>query len=87
MTPTEAAAYARGVRDAREFATIAAVTIKARDDHRKVRQQTAAAALYGLAEGLNHLLPQKPDPLIAILPAMPGANGTELGHDPLAPRA
>lgn len=60
MTPTEAAAYARGVKEAREMAMIAAVTIEARDDHRDVRQQAAAAALHGLAEGLAHLLPQKP---------------------------
>ncbi|MHC2017784.1 hypothetical protein [Methylobacterium sp. CM6247] len=50
MTPTEAAAYARGVEEAREFAMIAVLTIEARYDHREIRQQAASAALYGLAE-------------------------------------
>ncbi|MHC2021383.1 hypothetical protein [Methylobacterium sp. CM6247] len=35
MTPSEQAAYARGVQEAREMALIAAVTIEARDDHRE----------------------------------------------------
>ncbi|WP_036266261.1 hypothetical protein [Methylobacterium sp. 10] len=60
MTPREQAAYLKGILDAREFATIAAVTIEARDDHREVRQQAASAALHGLAEGLKQLVPQKP---------------------------
>ena len=79
MTPTEAAAYAKGIRDAREMAMIAAVTIEARDDHRDLRQQAAAAALLGLAAGLQNLLPANPNPLIAImatLPTEPGSSGT-----------
>lgn len=60
MTPREQAAYLKGILDAREFATIAAVTIEARNDHREVRQQAASAALHGLAEGLKQLVPQKP---------------------------
>ena len=78
MTPTEAA-YAQGIRDAREMAMIAAVTIEARDDHRDLRQQAAAAALLGLAEGLAHLLPAKPNSLIAIIgtiAADPASSGT-----------
>jgi hypothetical protein len=42
------------------MATIAAVTIEARDGHREVRQQAASAALHGLTEGLKQLVPQKP---------------------------
>ncbi|KQO59062.1 MULTISPECIES: hypothetical protein [unclassified Methylobacterium] len=79
MTPAEAAAYARGVREAREMAMIAAVTIEARDDHRDLRQQAASAALHGLAEGLAHLLPRRPNPLVAIMAtisAEPGTSGT-----------
>lgn len=60
MAPTEAAAYARGVREACEMAMIAAITIEARDDHRDLRQQAAFAALHGLAEGLKQLVSQKP---------------------------
>ncbi|KQO49942.1 hypothetical protein [Methylobacterium sp. Leaf85] len=57
MTPTEQAAYLRGVKDAREMAMVAAITIEARDDHRDLRQKAAAAALHGLAEGLARLIP------------------------------
>ncbi|MCC0808694.1 hypothetical protein FPV16_21210 [Methylobacterium sp. W2] len=60
MTPAEQAAYARGVGEARQMAMIAAISIEARDDHREVRQQAASAALHGLAEGLEQLVPQKP---------------------------
>ncbi|MCJ2127296.1 hypothetical protein [Methylobacterium sp. E-045] len=60
MTPREQAAYLKGIRDARQMAMIAAVTIEARDDHREVRQQAASAALHGLAEGLKQLLLRKP---------------------------
>jgi hypothetical protein len=59
MTPSEAAACAKGILDAREFAMIAAVTIGARSDHREVRQQAASAALHGLAEGLKQPVLQK----------------------------
>ncbi|MCC0808859.1 hypothetical protein FPV16_22090 [Methylobacterium sp. W2] len=65
MTPSEQAAYVRGVKQAREMAKIAAVTIEARDDHKNVRQQAAAAALHGLAEGLKELLSAK----VASIPA------------------
>ncbi|MCC0808055.1 hypothetical protein FPV16_17870 [Methylobacterium sp. W2] len=69
MSPREQAAYARGVREARQMAMIAAVTIEARDDHREVRQQAAAAALHGLAEGLKQLLPTKTG--ATLLPSKP----------------
>lgn len=58
MTPIQAA-YAKGIKDAREMAMIAAITIESRDDHREVRQQAAAAALHGFADGLAQLLPAK----------------------------
>ena len=56
MTPSEQAAYAAGIRAVLDMATIAAITIETRDDARAVRQQAAAAALYGLAEGAKVLL-------------------------------
>ncbi|GJE57308.1 hypothetical protein [Methylobacterium thuringiense] len=53
MTQRETAAFNTGVAHAAEMARIAAVTIEIRDDARAVRQQAAAAALRGLAEGLK----------------------------------
>ncbi|WP_238232486.1 hypothetical protein [Methylobacterium thuringiense] len=53
MTPHERAAFHAGIAHAAEMARIAAVSIEIRDDARAVRQQAAAAALHGLAEGLR----------------------------------
>jgi hypothetical protein len=55
MTPREQTAFAAGIETARQMALTAAVTIEVRDDAREVRQQAAAAALQGLAEGLRAL--------------------------------
>ncbi|MDP4026319.1 hypothetical protein Q8W71_27220 [Methylobacterium sp. NEAU 140] len=62
MTPREQAAFAAGIETARQMAMAAAVTLEIRDDAREVRQQAAAAALQGLAEGLRVLmaLPKEP---------------------------
>ena len=59
MTPNEQAAFIAGVQAVRQAAMAAAVTIECRDDAREVRQQAAAAALHGLAEGAKALLPVK----------------------------
>lgn len=56
MTPREQAAFNAGVEAMRQMAMIAAVSIEVRDDAREVRQQAAAAALHGLAEGAMALL-------------------------------
>ena len=53
MTPRERAAFVAGIETARQMAMAAAVTIEVRDDGREVRQQAAAAALQGLADGLK----------------------------------
>ncbi|GJE57748.1 hypothetical protein [Methylobacterium thuringiense] len=53
MTPRETAAFNVGLAHAAEMARIAAISIEIRDDARQVRQQAAAAALHGLAEGLR----------------------------------
>jgi uncharacterized membrane protein YqiK len=55
MTSREQAAFAAGIETARQMALTAAVSIEVRDDAREVRQQAAAAALQGLAEGLQSL--------------------------------
>ena len=56
MTPRERAAFNQGVEAMRQMAMAAAVTIEVRDDASAVRQQAAAAALHGLAEGAKVLL-------------------------------
>lgn len=56
MTPREQAAFNAGVEAVRQMAMAAAVTIEVRDDARAVRQQAAAAALHGLAEGAKMLM-------------------------------
>ncbi len=55
MTPREQAAFAAGIETARQMALTAALTIEVREDAGAVRQQAAAAALQGLAEGLRAL--------------------------------
>jgi hypothetical protein len=55
MMARERAAYNAGIKAARQMALTAAVMIEVRDDAREVRQQVAAAALQGLAEGLRAL--------------------------------
>lgn len=56
MTSREQAAFNAGVEAVRQMAMTAAVTIEVRDDARAVRQQAAAAALHGLAEGAKMLM-------------------------------
>ena len=56
MTRREQAAFTAGIETARQMALTAAVTIEVRDDAQSVRQQAAAAALQGLAEGLQELM-------------------------------
>ena len=53
MSPREQAAFAAGIETARQMALTAAVSIEVRADAQEVRQQAAAAALQGLAEGLR----------------------------------
>ncbi|MDP4027296.1 hypothetical protein Q8W71_32560 [Methylobacterium sp. NEAU 140] len=53
MSPQEQAAFAAGIETARQMALTAAVTLEIHDDAREVRQQAAAAALQGLADGLQ----------------------------------
>ncbi|MCJ2063257.1 hypothetical protein MKK63_11100 [Methylobacterium sp. J-088] len=53
MTPREQAAFTAGIEAARQAALTAAVTIEVRGDANEVRQQAAAAALQGLADGLR----------------------------------
>jgi len=62
MTRSEQAAFNAGVEAMRQMAMIAAVTIENREDAREVRQQAAAAALQGLAEGAKTLLLAKIKP-------------------------
>ena len=66
MTRTEAA-YNEGVRAVLDMARTAAVTIEVRPDAQDTRQQAAAAALHGLAEGARVLLiggPVHADPIL-----------------------
>lgn len=68
MTPREQAAFAAGIQAARQAAMTVAVTNEVRDDAREVRQQTAAAALHGLAAGLKvAFLDPPPAPIAADL--------------------
>ncbi|MCP1551649.1 MULTISPECIES: hypothetical protein [Methylorubrum] len=53
MTPRELAAYRAGLRQAAEWALVAALSLELRDDAGELRQQAAVAALRGLAEGLK----------------------------------
>ena len=53
FTDRERTASTTGIEVARQMALSAAVSIEVRDDSREVRQQAAAAALQGLAEGLS----------------------------------
>lgn len=69
MTPRERAAFNQGVDAMRQMAMTAAVTIEVRDDARAVRQQAAAAALHGLAEGAQVLLLRTEADQIAGMPA------------------
>ena len=55
FTDRERIASTAGIETARQMALTAAVSIEVRDDGREVRQQAAAAALQGLAEGLRDL--------------------------------
>lgn len=56
MTPREIAAFNAGVEAVRQITLLSAVTIEARHDARKLRQQAAAAALHGLADGARTLV-------------------------------
>lgn len=56
MSATEMVAYNAGVEALRQMAMVAALTIEARDDARKLHQQAAAAALHDLADGAKALL-------------------------------
>ena len=80
MTPRETAAFNAGVEAMRQMAMTAAVSIEVRDDAGAIRQQAAAAALHGLAEGACELmLGQTPDPMervFAAIAADPGDSGT-----------
>lgn len=79
MTPREQAAFAAGIETARQMALTAAVTIEVREDGREVRQQAAAAALQGLADGLRILASGGIDPVqsaFAAIAADPGDSGT-----------
>ena len=60
MTPRERAAFNAGVEAARQMAMVAAITLENRDDAQTVRQQAAAAALVGFAEGLRALTQKDP---------------------------
>ncbi|MDP4027077.1 hypothetical protein Q8W71_31290 [Methylobacterium sp. NEAU 140] len=62
MTPGERSAFAAGIEAARQMAVAAAVTLEIREDARDVRQQAAAAALQGLAEGLRVLVAPPEEP-------------------------
>ncbi|UIY45587.1 hypothetical protein [Methylobacterium radiotolerans] len=79
MTPREQAAFAAGIETARQMALTAAVSIEVRDDAGAVRQQAAAAALQGLAEGLRILASGGVDPMqsaFAAIAADPAHRGT-----------
>lgn len=81
MTAREQAAFTAGIETARQMAMAAAVTLEVRDDAREVRQQAAAAALQGLASGLQaaFLTPRSgPDPMhrvMALIAADPAGSG------------
>jgi hypothetical protein len=62
MTRRELSAFAAGVEAARQAALAAAVTLETRDDSQDLRQQAAAAALQGLAEGLRALTQPPAEP-------------------------
>lgn len=53
MNPHELAAFRAGLLHASHLALIAVLTIELRDDAGELRQQSAVAALRGLAEGLK----------------------------------
>lgn len=53
MTDREQAAFAAGIKTARQMALIAAMTIESRDGAGIVRDQAAMAAPQGLVEGLK----------------------------------
>lgn len=53
MTRREQAAFTAGIETARQMAMTAAVSIEVRDDAQELRQQSAVAALQGLASGLK----------------------------------
>ncbi|MCJ2084655.1 hypothetical protein MKK88_01410 [Methylobacterium sp. E-005] len=55
LTPAGSTAFVAGIETARQMALTAAVTMETQDDAAAVRQQAAAAALQGLAEGLQSL--------------------------------
>ncbi|MCJ2017596.1 hypothetical protein MKK84_09210 [Methylobacterium sp. E-065] len=55
FTARKRAASTAGIEAARQMALTAAITIEVRGDAGAVRQQAAAAALQGLAEGLQSL--------------------------------
>ncbi|MCJ2115704.1 hypothetical protein MKK65_03700 [Methylobacterium sp. J-001] len=82
MTAREQAAFNAGIETARQMAMAAAVTLEVRDDAREVRQQAAAAALQGLASGLQAAFltsPPEPDPMhrvMATIAADPANSGT-----------
>ncbi|MCJ2136704.1 hypothetical protein MKK69_22080 [Methylobacterium sp. J-026] len=82
FTISEQAAFTAGFETARQMALAAAVTTETRDDAREVRQQTAIAALYGLAAGLHAAFiapPTETDPLrriMATIAADPAKSGT-----------
>lgn len=52
----ERAAFAAGIEAAWQMALTAAITIEVREDARAVREQAAAAALQGLAEGVRAVM-------------------------------
>ena len=81
MTPRKQAAFTAGIETARQMALTAAISIQVREDAGSVRQQAAAAALQGLAEGLRSafLDSAEPDPIqsvFAAIAAEPGDSGT-----------
>ncbi|GJE14455.1 hypothetical protein FOHLNKBM_5530 [Methylobacterium longum] len=79
----ERAAFTTGIEAARQMALTAAVTIEVCDDAREIRQQAAAAALQGFAEGLRSLSHLAEDHAVtALLPASSFALGFR--HKPRA---
>ena len=56
FTAREIAAFTAGIEAVRQIELTAAISIEVRDDAGAVRQQAAAAALQGLAEGLGVLM-------------------------------
>ena len=61
MTPRERTAFNAGVEAARQMAMVAAIALENRDDAQAVRQQAAAAALAGFAEGARALMLDEPE--------------------------